>query len=262
MKIPTTQLATEIVMSAVPEYVKDDAYAVEPKLDGHRIMLLGTGDGVRALGRSGDPYGSKVPKAFKRFILPEGWAMDGELVDGVMWAFDMIPPGRADLPLTTRREMVALVVHQLDSPALRLVPQATGEQAKAEMILRIIESNREGFILKRLDAPYAAGRSMNWLKVKLVSTIDVVILDVGRNGKDAADLGVYSKGKMTNVGRVSTVGKPVNVGDVVELRYLYATNRDRPRLVQPRILRIRDDKAPEECTLDQVKYTEKSALTH
>ena len=42
-------------------------------------------------------------------------------------------------------------------------------------------------------------------------------------------------------------------GSVVEVRYLYAF-RDSGALFQPVYLGARDDIAPEECTVDQLKY--------
>ena len=262
MKTLTAQLATEVPMMQSPKYVEDDGYAVEPKLDGHRLLLVGTGDSeVVALGRSGGPYGHQIPKPLKRLRLPQGWTVDGEMVDKVLWVFDLIPDGREALTLTARRNLAAALVHYLDSPSMRLVIQARGVENKTELIRQIIETKREGFIIKRLDAPYTPGRSASWMKVKLVSTIDAVVLDVRDDGKESVRLGVYSKGKMIDVGRTSIVGKgKIAPGDVLELRYLYATDRSRPRLVQPRVMRRRTDKTATECTADQLKYTNKAVI--
>ena len=52
---------------------------------------------------------------------------------------------------------------------------------------------------------------------------------------------------------VTTIGcGDVNVGDVVEVHYLYIVNPAAPRLFQPRILRSRTDIAPTECHLAQL----------
>lgn len=251
------QLATEITLREVPVYARDGNWAAEPKLDGHRILLFGTEGTVHARGRSGGAYGNTLPAQVKRISVPEGWTVDGELVNGKLWAFDVIAPGRQRLPLTARRRLLEGLVAAIGSPALGLVPQAVGEQAKADLITRVIQERREGFVLKCLQASYTGGRSRAWLKVKLTSTLDAVVLDVRRDGKDAADLGLVKDGQLVGVGRVSTVGKNVARGDVVEIRYLYAADPDKPRLFQPRVLRVRTDKRPDECTISQLRYTTK-----
>lgn len=120
----------------------------------------------------------------------------------------------------------------------------------------------EGVILKRADSRYDRGnRSPNWLKAKFVVTAEVVVLAVRDDGKESASLGMVSGSKVIEVGRCSLIGKPnVIPGDVVEVRYLYALNPARPRLYQPTLLRVRTDKSVEECTLDQLRFTNKTVM--
>ena len=57
------------------------------------------------------------------------------------------------------------------------------------------------------------------------------------------------------VGRCSVIGKPhVEPGDVIEVAYLYRAATG--GLIQPRMTRIRHDKSPRECGIDQfVSYS-------
>lgn len=44
---------------------------------------------------------------------------------------------------------------------------------------------------------------------------------------------------------------PVRIGDVWVVTYLYVTDPQHPRLVQPRLVRSRDDKTAAECLIEQ-----------
>jgi hypothetical protein len=55
------------------------------------------------------------------------------------------------------------------------------------------------------------------------------------------------------IGTCSIIGKAVPVvGEIVEVRYLYAT--DAPRLYQARLLGRRDDVGLEACLLSQLRF--------
>jgi DNA ligase D-like protein (predicted ligase) len=75
------------------------------------------------------------------------------------------------LPLSTRRGLLESVVRNegplLHSPTLDGDPLALRDEACAD--------GWEGLIAKRLDAPYAAGRSRDWLKLKCVKDQEFVI---------------------------------------------------------------------------------------
>ena len=67
----------------------------------------------------------------------------------------------------------------------------------------------EGMISKRLDAPYRAGRSKDWLKTKCVQSQEFVIVGyvpatTARRAIGSLVLGYYDKGKLVHAGRVGT----------------------------------------------------------
>ncbi len=68
----------------------------------------------------------------------------------------------------------------------------------------------EGIVAKRLDAPYVAGRSAAWVKIKAQRTMDCVVggWTAGQGGRadtlGALLLGVYRDGKLEPVGHVGT----------------------------------------------------------
>lgn len=281
------QLATEAALTSLETYINDDNWVMEQKLDGHRVLLCSPGGDYppSALNRSGAPYTRRLPKALQEFRFPEGsgpmqFILDGELVGGVFYAFDMIAENvvPATLPLNLRRHMLERSVPfwapgwaSGNSP-IRVVPQAKTREEKIALADIAIRSNYEGLILKRRDTPYRSGmRTPEWIKVKFVTTADCIVLDVRDDGKESVRLGMVAyipekigdpPSRVVEVGRASLIGKEkkgaISRGDVLEVKYLYAGAGG--RLYQPTILRKRTDKPMHECTIDQLKHVCKDVL--
>jgi DNA ligase D-like protein (predicted 3'-phosphoesterase) len=158
-----------------------------------------------------------------------------------------------------------------------------GERYYADAINRGLE----GIMAKRLGSPYEPGvRSDAWLKVKGVRTCDCVVFGYTRGegvragSFGALVLGVCDQGKGVYIGRVGTGFNRADLegisaalaplatdtptlanaekGEitwtsprmVVEVAFQAVTKDGRLRM--PRFLRIRTDKAPPDCTLDQL----------
>jgi DNA ligase-1 len=141
----------------------------------------------------------------------------------------------------------------------------------------------EGLVLKRLDAPYAAGvRGFAWLKVKKAfATLDVVVVAAERGSGKRADVlsdytfAVWNDGKLETIGKAYSGLTDAEIAAMTtRLRAIAAGEERRGRLpvrpeivlevafdgIQrggrhtsgftlrfPRIQRIRDDKRPEEA---------------
>ena len=158
----------------------------------------------------------------------------------------------------------------------------------------VLEKGLEGVVAKKKDSQYEEGlRTGSWLKIKKLKTCDCVIFGYtrGTNVREktfgALLLGVYDKdGKPVYVGKVGTgftqqtIGvlmdkfekiktdvvpfKP-EVGDIVtwlepklvcEVAYQVLTRDIRLRMA--RFKRLRDDKPPEQCKLDQIIEVKKT----
>jgi bifunctional non-homologous end joining protein LigD len=168
-------------------------------------------------------------------------------------------------------------------------------EEKGEAYYRlVVEKGLEGVMAKRKDSQYEEGlRTGSWLKIKELKTCDCVIFGYRRGEKSREKtfgslvLGLYDVGgKPVYVGNVGTgfteimlsllIGafeklKPVSQAPfaveaeervtwlepklVCEVAYQVVT-RDM-RLRMPRFKRLRDDKPPLECTIDQIAATEK-----
>lgn len=161
----------------------------------------------------------------------------------------------------------------------------------------ILEKGLEGVVAKKKDSCYEEGmRTGSWLKIKKLKTCDCVIFGYTMGGNVRAEtfgallLGLYDeKQQPVYVGKVGTgfteemlcilmdkfekvttdeaPFKPES-GDVVtwlkpqlvcEVAYQVVTNDGRLRMA--RFKRLRDDKPPEQCTIDQLTQIQPKTKT-
>jgi bifunctional non-homologous end joining protein LigD len=284
MTKPVVQLATE---TNDPErYIKDPAWCVEQKFDGHRVLAVVSNNGVSHVqfyNRQGRPKSvpDQIVSGFRHVALmlrKTNWTVhfDGEVIGNKFYAFDipvLIDPSKGEgnalegMPFDKRRDLLErlhdLFGGEICRTTIILVPQATSEYDKRTIFEACQQGNREGVMFKRLDARYTADRSRDWLKYKFVKTADCVVTELNRNGKyEAMSLGLYdNEGKLQDAGGCRILpqflGK-ISVDDVVEIRYLYGTSDNKP--YQPVLVRLRPDKRPEECGQWQLQKTDKSPL--
>lgn len=267
-------LASDAPTSHLVRYVEDQRFALEPKLDGHRVVVSIRQGAVFVGGRDGQlsQHAFLLSDRAHRAAyasLPGGTGatvdLDGELIDGVLWVFDLptwvghgqdlatIVPGD---PFRGRRQALeALFSRWEPDPALfRLAESATTHEAKARLALRIMREQGEGLMAKLLDGKYrVGGKSLDVVKLKFVNDADLVVVRLHHEGRDNAVLGAYQVGadEPTVVGRASTLGKgPIEIDDVVVVRYRCLSPAG--KLVNPRIVSRRHDKAPGECLYDQI----------
>ena len=190
-------------------------------------------------------------------------------------AFDLLElEGRSlhALPLSKRKLILAGIIDE--GRRLQLMPTAED----GEKLWNVVTARHlEGVIAKKKDSTYISGRSRQWLKIKREPTVDCVIVGYMTKTRHIASLalGLYDHGKLSYIGQVGSgftessleelartfisssngVVLPKNVKHVVpdkvcEVRYLEYTKAHRLR--SPVFVRMRDDKPPEECTIDQV----------
>jgi bifunctional non-homologous end joining protein LigD len=190
-------------------------------------------------------------------------------------AFDILELEGRDLrrlPLSERKQLLTEVVEEGGN--LQLMPSTENGAALWNVVTT---RGLEGVMAKKKESVYVTGRSRAWLKIKLEKTVDSVIVGYATKTREIASLalGLYDGATLTYIGQVGTgfseslleklskdlvrasndVALPTNVRPVVpdkvcEVKYLEYTKDGRLRA--PVFLRIRDDKSPSECTMDQV----------
>lgn len=246
-------------------------WVVEQKLDGHRVLLHVENGAVTPLGRDGLPKKNSIPasvtREFAGFTTGD-WYFDGELVGNTFWLFDLpsvdghVEPSD---PWHFRNSVLtAFFASWNPNPKhVRLLPTVEGD-AKAEFVLKVFDEDGEGVIFKDRDAPYSPGkRTAKFTKIKFTQDVDCRVTKIKTDGKDNITVALLNPaGKWIDVAEVTALagdGGLIAVDDVVTVKYLYAMWRDpeHPRLYQPTLPRIRDDKPVGECTFDQLRFTDR-----
>jgi ATP-dependent DNA ligase len=204
-----------------------------------------------------------------------------------------------EVPLADRRRRLEEWAERYldEAPAIHLSP-ATLERREAAAWLADL-TGVDGVMVKALDRPYLPGSRDAMVKVKRYRSADCVVGGFRRSssgpGLGSLLLGLYDDGLLHHVGYTSSFGQeegeallkslqegpgftgkapggpsrwsrgkdrswePVRPEVVVEVRYDHVSGgRFRHGT---KLLRVRPDKAPEQCTLDQIRRMGEDALT-
>jgi bifunctional non-homologous end joining protein LigD len=286
----------------------------ELKYDGFRMLSEKRDGKARLLYRSGRDATAIFPEVARAVAaLPFDLILDGEVVlldeagrpvfqllqrraqrtrridveqaavaaPATFFAFDLLACAGYDLrplPLAVRKDLLRRVFALIEPGTLRII-DALPERGE-DLYAAVAGLGLEGIVAKRAEAPYRAGYSADWLKVRVDRTTDFAILGfnpVGRTGFNKLHLGVRHGGGWEYAG---TVGTGFGGEEMREIRArLEPARRPRPaakapgersvvwvepevvcevrykewtlggNLRQPVFLRLRDDKRVEECVL-------------
>jgi DNA ligase D-like protein (predicted ligase) len=218
----------------------DPAWIFERKLDGVRCLARRTADGqVRLLSRNDKDMSRSYPEVtvaiaeqaeVELVVDGEVVAFDGRrtsferlqgrlgltdpdaaLATGIpvfYYVFDVLYVDGCDvrrLPLLTRKKLLRSVVSFADPLRFTAHRREAGEEAFRAACAR----GDEGVIAKRAAAPYAGGRSKDWLKFKCVRDQELVIggwtePKGSRAVFGALLLGYYEDGTFVYAGKVGT----------------------------------------------------------
>jgi DNA ligase D-like protein (predicted ligase) len=217
----------------------DDDWLLERKFDGERCVARREGGAVRLESRTAKDLTGTYPeiRAAVAAQKARGLMLDGEVVafDGaqtsfsrlqqrlgltnpsadqvaaypvVFCVFDLLELDGEDLtdrPLIERRARLARSIRP--SAALQLSEAWHGDSQ--QRFADACRSGWEGLIAKRADAPYARGRSKDWLKLKCVWEQEFVVGGYtdptgARSDFGALLVGYYDDGRLKYAGRVGT----------------------------------------------------------
>ncbi|MET0556095.1 MAG: DNA ligase D [Vicinamibacteria bacterium] len=298
----------------------DDAWIFELKHDGFRLLAAREAGRPRLVYRRGGDSTHVFPEVARAVQgLPyDDLVLDGEVVvldergrpsfqglqkrvqlsrktdldraalerPATLFVFDLLAFQGYDLrplPLLARKQ------------ALRMLMPSAGPLRYADHVARegvafyeeVAKLGLEGIVAKRADAPYVAGRSPHWLKLKADRTADFVVVGFtrpqgARSGFGALHLGAYEGERLLYVGRAGSGFGDKQLADtralldarvrksclcegplpkgrehvwvepelVCEVRYKEWTEEGLLR--QPVFLRFREDKDPRECLYEDV----------
>ncbi len=254
------QLLNPVDEAGLERLVADPRWCMQEKFDGRRMLVRREGKSVTGINRRGLETALPQPVLLAALAMPgDRWLIDGDAVGDTLHAFDLLERDGNDLRGEPYAERLSALEELLDGrPDDAIVPVATasGKTAKERFLRDLKNGNREGAVLKDLDAAYAPGRPASGgsqLKFKFHETASCVV--AGLNGKRSVALALLAEGAHVPCGNVAVpVSQAVpEPGDVVEVRYLYAM-RESGSLFQPVLLGRREDIPVGECTVDQLKY--------
>lgn len=267
----------EAPVSEVPKYIEDPKYVFQQKVDGIRGQLViepGKAPWFRA--RSGNQLqnasGTKITSGIVSSMgtMPDdgpSYFVDGELLNGKWYVFDLVVDGNEKLSYSERQAILENWVKEMHKAGLKQIqalPTARTPDEKRALWETMNAQGGEGVLMKRLDAPYNPGsRVTHSLKAKITSTVDVVVMERNTKGHENAVIGVKVDGKLKQIGTVSMQGKekgtPIKVGDVIEVEYLWAMPETH-KLQQPRMVKRRPDKSAETVTDAQLRFVQKDIV--
>src|SRR5437867_3225644 len=224
----------------------------ELKLDGYRVRATRHGGEAQLITRNGHDIAETFPEIARALAaLPyDDMILDGELVvpddagrpsfqrlqnrarvsraldvrraavetPAVLYAFDLLALAGCDLrplPLERRKAVLERIVPPV-GPIKYLEHFATDGEALYDQVVKL---GLEGIVAKKADAPYRAGRSPNWLKIRADRTDDFAVVGFtrpkgSRSGFGALDLGAYRDGKLAYAGRVGSGFTAAELKDV------------------------------------------------
>jgi DNA ligase 1 len=184
--------------------------AAEYKMDGARVQIHRREDEVRVFSRRLTDVTSSLPEIVElvRALPSRAFVVEGEVlaVDGAGRPLpfqELMRRFRRIHDIDAHRESVPLELRLFDllhldgtlwmevpyrerfSALERLVPKkllversvVASREALEGFLSQALQAGHEGLMVKRLEAPYTAGkRGKNWLKLKPADTLDVVVL--------------------------------------------------------------------------------------
>lgn len=203
------QLAT--LVSSVPS----GDWVVESKFDGYRLLARISASGVRLFTRNGHDWTDRlapIAQAIAELGLDSAW-LDGEIVvlngaglpdfnrlqnaidnartqDIEMFVFD-VPylDGRdlRELSLASRRAVLKQLFEERDEGIVRL--SQSFDVLPGQLLDAACQMGMEGVMVKRADAPYTAGRSEAWLKLKCQHRQEFVVIGFTDRAGAAKEVG-------------------------------------------------------------------------
>lgn len=251
------QLLTTISEVDAARLVDDPRWVMQEKFDGRRLLLRKVGDAVEGINKLGLVVSVADAIEAAARLIPGDVMLDGEAVGDHFHIFDLLSRAGTDLRERTyddRFRALGVVIGDTGT-ALSVVESWADSTAKARQLDEMRARNAEGVVFKRLDAPYTQGRPSSGgtqRKLKFVATVSAVVTAI--NQQRSVRVSLLDGSAWVDVGAVTV---PANqgvpqIGEVVEVRYLYATV-DGGALYQPVLLGVRTDVEPLECVVAQLK---------
>jgi len=235
-------LLNPIEESEMDNYINNDYWLAQEKLDGKRIMIRVTNGEVVGSNRKGLTVG--IPREVEQDLsVLSDVVLDGELIGDRYYAFDILEyKGNVlrDEHCINRFDNLRRVLLELkDTNVVLIVSNACTTEQKQELVKSL--RHKEGVVFKHKKSAYVSGRPNSGgyqLKCKFWSDVSVQVLKV--NDKASIQVGIFDGTQLVPIGNVTINGHATpKVGDIVDVTYLYAYKGG--SLYQPKYKGVRDD---------------------
>jgi bifunctional non-homologous end joining protein LigD len=253
------QLLNPVDEREVERLIGDPSWCFQPKFDGKRLLIQKTGQEVVGINRKGLTIGLPTVLIHEALSLKGDLLLDGEVVADVYHAFDLLVLAGGDWRQVLLRRRLVELVHLLASAEHpHLVPSETAwlTTEKQALLQSLRQAQKEGVVMKEIYSAYEPGRPNSGglaLKHKFYSTLSAVVTVI--NQKRSVQIGLLGEAGWQSAGNVTVPPSHLlpKVGDVIEVRYLYAFPESGV-VYQPVYLGVRADVDHSECVATQLKF--------
>lgn len=191
------QLLNPITVEEMEKFITNDAWLVQEKLDGKRIMVEVNFGQVTASNRRSWKVGipQDVAEELAKF---DDCILDGELVGGVYYVFDCLSHNGEDLRndsyFNRFNTLVEKVIGDRMLYQVDIVPTAYNTDDKRKLVQSL--EHKEGVVFKELSAPHTVGRPNSGgsqFKCKFWSSATCVVTKVNNEAtKEELDADLYN----------------------------------------------------------------------
>jgi bifunctional non-homologous end joining protein LigD len=241
------------IVFTTAEFINDDSYLAQEKRDGERRMVMSNSVGTTGLNKKGQEV--PLPNNIVDSINDE-CIIDGEIIGDTLYAFDILSLNGKNLEGEPCIERISTLNTLRFGEGVIVVETAYNTEEKQEMFDKLEREHREGIVFKKKDSTYIHGRPSSGgtqLKYKFYKTATFIVAN-HTPGKRSVGLELIDNGQKVFMGKVTIPpNKEIpNVGDLVEVRYLYAYKGG--AVYQPTYIWKREDSDLTDATIDQIIY--------
>jgi bifunctional non-homologous end joining protein LigD len=253
------QLLNAIDEAEAERLIADEDYFLEEKHDGRRLLIRKVGKTLTGVNKKGLEV-ALASEYSSLASLPDDFIIDTEDMGSHAFVFDILELNGADLRAKSALERFQILrkfFAKIFLPEIKLTEAAFTVTEKRALFDLLKLRKVEGIVFKLKSSLYTQGRPASGgsqLKYKFYETASFVVAKL--NAKRSVLLSLFNElGKSVQAGNVTI---PANyeipsVGDVVEVKYLYAYKQS-GSVFQPSYLGKRSDVDPDECLTKQLKY--------
>lgn len=263
------QLLNAITEEEAMRLIRDDAWAMQEKMDGERRGAEAIGDDATGMNRKGlvVPLPKPVADELTEIANNTGTiCVDGEAIGDVLYVFDIHTHHGDDIRKSCGWLERMALARQILIGSINLVPVpvASTTAEKRSLWDKVKAAKGEGLVFKLKDGVVKEGRPNSGgdqLKFKFVETASCIVSGINPGKRSVSiklkSIALECAGSKDPYEEVGNVTIPPNydipeVGSVVEVAYLYAYRLG--SLYQPVYRGKRNDIDADACTLLQLKY--------